>query len=401
MDSHVPGPAGGQRRGGRFDAVFSVAAPPPASYVAAMTNTVKTRLPPVAEMEAAFRERDASYDGVFYAAVKTTGIFCRPTCPARKPLARNVAFFGSVKEAMFAGFRPCKRRRPLEVPGAHPAWVADLIARLEREPEQRIRDRDLRAAGVTPDRARRYFQQRYGMTFHAFARGFRLRRAFEQLRRGADLDEVAMSHGFESHSGFREAFGRLLGQAPGRSRSADCVTVSWLESPLGPLVAGATDDGVCLLEFSDRRMLEAQLEGVRQRLGPVLPGTHPLLDQLRSELAEYFAGRRREFSVPLVYPGTPFQVKVWDALRQIPYGETRSYETLAWSVAAPRAQRAVGHANGLNRVAIVIPCHRVVNKDGKLGGYGGGLWRKQLLLDLERGEQTTLALAPGEARAAR
>jgi AraC family transcriptional regulator of adaptative response/methylated-DNA-[protein]-cysteine methyltransferase len=365
-----------------------------------MVNTTKQPLPPIAEMEAAYQRRDASYDGVFYLGVRTTGIFCRPSCPARKPLARNVEYFRSVREAMFAGFRPCKRCRPLEVPGAHPAWVAGLLDRLEREPEHRIRDQDLRAAGVEPERARRYFQQRYGMTFHAFARGYRLRRAFEQLRRGASLDDVAMSHGFDSHSGFRDAFSRLLGRPPGRCRSADCVTVSWLESPVGPLVAGATDSGVCLLEFSDRRMLETQLASVRQRLGPVLPGMHPLLEQLRSELAEYFAGTRREFTVPLVYPGTPFQVKVWDALRLIPYGETYSYERLAWSVGAPGAQRAVGHANGLNRLAILIPCHRVVNKAGKLGGYGGGLWRKQLLLNLERGEQTALELFPQQAAAA-
>ena len=358
------------------------------------------RLPPLAEMQAAHARRDVSYDGVFYLAVKTTGVFCRPSCAARKPLAANVEYFASVREAMFAGFRPCKRCRPLEVAGAHPPWVIELLARVEQHPEERIRERDLRAAGVGPDRARRYFQRRYGMTFHAFARGYRLRRAFEHLRRGADLDEVAMTHGFESHSGFRDAFSRLVGRTPGQSRGASGVTLGWLESPVGPLVAGVTDQGVCLLEFSDRRMLEAQLTRVRQRLGPVLPGTHPLLDQLGSELAEYFEGARPAFTVPLVYPGTPFQVKVWNALLQIPYGETYSYEKLAWSVGAPGAQRAVGHANGLNPVAIVIPCHRVVNKDGKLGGYGGGLWRKQVLLDLERGEQTALGLFPERAQAA-
>jgi AraC family transcriptional regulator of adaptative response/methylated-DNA-[protein]-cysteine methyltransferase len=359
-----------------------------------MSESDVEHLPSVAEMEAAYQRRDASYDGVFYLGVRTTGIFCRPSCPARKPLGKNVEYFRSVREAVFAGYRPCRRCRPLELPGAHPAWVATLLARLDQDPERRIRDADLRAIGIEPARARRYFQQRYGMTFHAFARGYRLRRAFQQLRRGAALDEVAMNHGFESHSGFRDAFGKAVGRAPGRSRSLDLVTLSWLESPLGPLVAGATDRGVCLLEFSDRRMLEAQLEGVRQRLGPVLPGTHPLLDQLRAELTEYFAGDRRAFGVPLVYPGTPFQEKVWNALRAIPYGETISYEKLAWSVGAPRAQRAVGHANGQNRLAILIPCHRVVNKDGRLGGYGGGLWRKQLLLDFERGAQTALALVP-------
>lgn len=190
-------------------------------------------------------------------------------------------------------------------------------------------------------------------------------------------------------------------QSPERSRSVDRVTVTSLDSPIGPLTVGATERGVCLLEFSDRRMLEVQLATVRQRIGPAISGTHPLLEQLRSELAEYFAGTRREFTVPLVYPGTPFQVKVWDALRLIPYGETYSYEKLAWSVGAPAAQRAVGHVNGLNRLAILIPCHRVVNKDGKLGGYGGGLWRKQLLLELERGGQTTLEIFPRQPAAAR
>src|SRR5574341_1462340 len=136
-----------------------------------MTRSPTPRLPPLAEMETAYRQRDAAYDGVFFLAVRTTGIFCRPSCPARKPLARNVEFHASVREALFAGFRPCKRCRPLELPGAHPAWAARLIARVERTPRQRIRDADLRAAGIAPERARRYFQQRYGMTFHAFARG--------------------------------------------------------------------------------------------------------------------------------------------------------------------------------------------------------------------------------------
>jgi AraC family transcriptional regulator of adaptative response/methylated-DNA-[protein]-cysteine methyltransferase len=190
-------------------------------------------------------------------------------------------------------------------------------------------------------------------------------------------------------------------QSPERNRSADRVTITSLDSPVGPLTAGATDRGVCLLEFSDRRMLDAQLASVRERIGPVIAGASPLLEQLRSELAEYFAGTRREFTVPLVYPGTAFQVKVWNALRRIPYGETRSYEQLALSVGAPGAQRAVGHANGLNRLAILIPCHRVVNKDGKLGGYGGGLWRKQRLLELERGEQTSLEIFPEPAVPAR
>ena len=168
------------------------------------------------------------------------------------------------------------------------------------------------------------------------------------------------------------------------------VIMGEIDSPVGVLVAGVTDAGLCLLEFRDREVLETQIEKVRGRIGQTAAGSHSLLTQLHTELREYFRGKRRDFSIPLVYPGTPFQMKVWNALRVIPYGETISYEELAWRVGSPSGQRAVGHANGQNPIAIVIPCHRVVNKDGKLGGYGGGLWRKRLLLGLERGEQQEL-----------
>ena len=173
------------------------------------------------------------------------------------------------------------------------------------------------------------------------------------------------------------------------------VIVSEIESPVGVLVAGVTDEGACLLEFRDREILETQVAKVRARVGPTGSGSHEYLDQLRSELVGYFAGHRREFTVPLVYPGTPFQTKVWNALRAIPFGQTISYEELARRVGSPDGQRAAGHANGQNPLAIVIPCHRVINKDGKLGGYGGGLWRKRLLLGLERGEQQELFSAAG------
>jgi AraC family transcriptional regulator of adaptative response/methylated-DNA-[protein]-cysteine methyltransferase len=355
-----------------------------------MHSVTQNGLPPIREMEDAHRRRDASYDGVFFVAVRTTRVFCRPSCAAPAPKRRNVRYFRSADEAERAGFRPCLRCRPQDVPGTHPAWVQDLLARLEEHPAQRVRNRDLEALGVAPERARRYFQRHYGMTFHAFARARRLRGALEDLRRGTDLDQVALSHGFESHSGFRDAFVRTVGRPPGQSRATTCVTLVWLESPLGPLVAGATDHGVCLLEFSDRRALESELEELRRRIGPALPGSHPLLDQLQRELGEYFAGGRREFTVPLLYPGTPFQQKVWERLRAIPFGQTITYEQLAWAVGAPGGQRAVGSANGHNRLAILVPCHRVVNKNGKLGGYGGGLWRKQALLDLERGVSTSL-----------
>ena len=342
-------------------------------------------------MMRAFLGRDESYDGVFVTAVTTTGIFCRPSCPARKPKPENVRFFAGVREALFAGFRPCRRCDPLHAYGGTPAWAQELLDTIEREPDRRLHDQDLRARGLDPATVRRHFMRQYGMTFHAYARGRRLSGAFDQLRQGVTLDDVALGSGFESHSGFRDAFVRTFGQAPGQSREADPVVVSWIESPLGPLVVGARGDGICLLEFSDRRMLSAQIETVRRRFAAaVVPGDSAHVSRLRDELGEYFAGRRRQFSVPIVAPGTPFQERVWAELLKIPYGETLSYEGLARAVGAAGAQRAVGHANGMNRIAIVIPCHRVVNKNGKLGGYGGLVWRKQALLDLERSGQLSL-----------
>jgi AraC family transcriptional regulator of adaptative response/methylated-DNA-[protein]-cysteine methyltransferase len=342
-------------------------------------------IPPAPVMERAFLARDASFDGLFVTGVRSTGIFCRPSCPARKPLPRNLEFFGSVREALFAGYRPCLRCRPLRAGGSHPEEIERVLDEVERNPEARLKDADLRAMGVSPARARRYFHRHFGMTFQAYSRGRRLGRAFQQIRKGTSLEDVTLGHGFESHSGFREAFRRAFGTPPGRARSGDCILAEWLETPLGPMVAAATQRAVCLLEFSDRRMLEAQLLRLRSRFGvPILPGSSERIDQLREELTRYFEGTLERFAVPLEAPGTPFQEKVWAALRRIPYAATRSYEDIARAIGSPGACRAVGTANGMNRVAIVIPCHRVVNSGGKLGGYGGGLWRKQWLLRLEQ-----------------
>ena len=353
-------------------------------------------LPSRAEMQRAYLKRDETYDGVFFLGVQTTGIFCRPSCGARKPLPKNVDFFATAREAVFAGYRPCKRCRPMSAAVESPPWVRQLLARVDSASGSRIADSAIRNMGIDPARARRYFQTNYGMTFQAYCRGRRMGKALEQIRKGHGLDEVTLGHGYESHSGFREAFGRTFGSPPGKARETDCILVTWIESPLGPLIAGATNDHLVLLEFTERRMLEAQFTTLRKIFKhPIVPGTNEVLDLLRDELARYFEGKLKNFKVPLEFPGSPFQKKVWEGLLRIPYGKTVSYEELAKRIGAPQAQRAVGHANGLNRMAIVIPCHRVINKGGNLGGYGGGVWRKQRLLELERGE-TTLGFAKEE-----
>jgi AraC family transcriptional regulator of adaptative response/methylated-DNA-[protein]-cysteine methyltransferase len=342
------------------------------------------RLPSISEMERAMNARDASYDGVFFLAVRTTGIFCRPSCPARKPRVENVEFFSRTEDAVFAGYRPCKRCRPLHVSGAAPDWIERLLERVDRDPGERVPDAEVRAMGIDPARVRRYFLDRFGMTFQAYCRGRRLGGALASLREGGSIDDAVFDHGYQSHSGFRDAFAKLFGTPPGGARASRCVRVCLEETPIGPMIYGATDDAVCLVEFASRRMLEAQIETLRRRFdATVVPGRNALIESLTAQMREYFAGTLTTFDLPLAAPGTAFQERVWRELRAIPYAETCSYETLAARAGAPGAVRAAGTANGANRIAIVIPCHRVVRKNGETGGYGGGRWRKVALLDLE------------------
>lgn len=232
-----------------------------------------------AAFERAFYASDATWDGRFVGAVRTTGIFCRPSCRARKPLRRNVTFLPDPAAARAAGYRPCLRCQP---------------------------------------------------------------------------------------------------------ESAAAVKLREIETPVGPMTLGATDRAVVLADFSERRMMPAQLAAVRRRIGPTGPGDSPLLDRTEDQLRQYFAGRRRAFDLPLDHPGSAFQVGVWTELLQIPYGETIPYRELAARVGSPLAPRAVGRANGSNRLAIIVPCHRVIAAGGGLGGYGGGLAAKRYLLELER-----------------
>ena len=359
------------------------------SYTAGMNATALQALPPRPEMERAFLSSDASYNGLFFTAVRTTGIFCLPSCPARKPLPCNVEFFSTVKDALFAGYRPCKRCRPTE--SGAPDWVRSLLEAVESGSAPRLTESSLRQRGLEPARVRRYFLREYGMTFQAYCRARRLGRSFEAIREGGAINDAVFDAGFQSHSGFRSAFTRMFGAPPGRTEAAGCIHLKWIETPLGPMIAGTADSGICLLEFTDRRMLETQFAVLRRRFAlPMIPGANDHVSQLEAELAAYFAGQRREFTVPLTFPGSDFEQRVWRKLLEIPYGETRSYRELARNLGQPGASRAVGTANGKNRIAILIPCHRVVNQNGELGGYGGGLWRKRSLLELERNSALVL-----------
>lgn len=341
-------------------------------------------LPAHAEMMDAFQNRNATYDGVFFTGVRTTGIFCRPVCPARKPKPQHVEFFATARDALYSGYRPCRRCRPMEPGGSTPEWLRDLLAALDKDPTRRWKDHDLRELGLHPDRVRRWFQRHHGMTFHAYCRSRRLGLAFEQIREGVGVSTTAYEHGYESLSGFNEAFRQLVGAAPRAVGTGIVLQVTRVLTPLGPMIAGGTDEALYFFEFSDRRRLERQLDRLRSRLDCVLvPGDNDLLKRTTEEIEAYFAGTLQQFSIPLLAPGTEFQKTVWDELQRIPFGETRSYADVARAIGRASAVRAVANANGDNRMAIFIPCHRVVGSDGRLTGYGGGLWRKQHLLDLE------------------
>lgn len=221
---------------------------------------------------------------------------------------------------------------------------------------------------------------------------------------GSELTTTISEKICKPTAGIRGSFARTVGWTPGRSRNAEAIRVKWIDSPVGSLILGATDEALCLLEFVDPGGSQAQVRRLRHRFDrPIVPGTNKWIAQATEELSQYFSGALRQFRVPIVYPGTDFQQSVWRRLLRIPYGRTICYEQLAADIGHHGAQRAVGTANGKNRIAIIIPCHRVVNKSGQLGGYGGGLWRKQFLLDLEQGRLhcTQPTEAGGSVRARR
>ena len=348
-------------------------------------------LPTQSEMYAAVVNKDTAFDGLFVTAVKTTGVFCRPTCTAKRPNRENVEFFATPREALLAGYRPCKRCRPMDAIAKPPEWVTKLTRAVDQKPSKRLRAMELRSMGIDPSRASRWFKQHYGMTFPAYHRARRMGMAMASVRNGENLDGVGARNGFHSSSGFREAFVRMFGAPPGGARETQSMQARWIDTPLGPMLAIANDDGLCLLEFVDRRMLQTQLATLRRRFDcAIVPGENVHLRKIDDELARYFAGTLKRFTVPLVLRGTPFQIKMWKRLMGIPRGQTLSYAQLARDIGVKDAQRAVGKANGDNRLAIIIPCHRVVRSDGTLCGYGGGLWRKKFLLDLERGVRSLI-----------
>ena len=339
----------------------------------------------------ALLDKNSEYEGAFYVGVKTTGIFCRPTCPARKPKFENCEFFDTAQQALLASFRPCQRCRPLSHPNQVSALVQTLVEAVEANPEKRWKDKDFRALSVDAATARRQFKKRFGMTFVAYARARRMGIAMKYIRSGEKIIDTQLSSGYESSSGFRDAFSRIMGAAPSKSGKNDVLKASWIDTPLGPMIAIADEVGLYLLEFVDRRGLEREVERLRKKVkAAIIPGVTPPIHSIKKELKLYFEEALAKFLTPIHLVGSDFQKNVWRALQSIPYGSTCSYKNLANAIHHPSAFRAVANANGANQLAIIIPCHRVINSDGALGGYGGGISRKQWLIEHEKKQSKTL-----------
>ncbi|AZI20118.1 bifunctional transcriptional activator/DNA repair enzyme AdaA [Chryseobacterium taklimakanense] len=330
-------------------------------------------------------DKNPEFEGVFWMGVKTTGIFCRPTCTARKPKFENVEFFTNTKDAMLKGYRPCKVCKPLGNPDETPLEIQKLLNELSENPALKFKDYDLVKRGLEPATVRRWFQKHHGMTFQMFQRMHKLNSAFKKLSSGENVTQTAFDSGYESLSGFNESFKNIFGVSPINSKHEKVVDLKRFETPLGTMIACADENGICMLEFSDRKALPTELKEISKHFNAnIIQGENPHFRTLESELAEYFEGKRKEFTVSLSPVGTEFQKNVWEVLRKIPYGTTRSYLEQAQILGNPQAVRAVANANGLNKISIIIPCHRVIGKNGKLTGYGGGIWRKQKLLELEK-----------------
>lgn len=329
--------------------------------------------------------KNPDFEGVFWMGVKTTGIFCRPTCTARKPKPENVEFFQHTKDAILKGYRPCKVCKPLENPDETPKNIQKILEELREDPTLKLKDFDLEKRGLEPATVRRWFQKNHGMTFQAFQRMFRLNTAFKKIQQGENIMETAYESGFESLSGFNESFKNIFGVSPKNSKTQKIIDLKRIETPIGTMYAAATEAGICMLEFTDRKMLENEFKDLAKSLNAtIIQGENVHFKTLEKELSEYFEGNRTQFTVQLSPVGTEFQKSVWKILLQIPYGETWNYRKQSEVLGDAKKVRAVANANGMNKISILIPCHRVIGSNGTLTGYGGGIWRKQKLLELEK-----------------
>jgi AraC family transcriptional regulator of adaptative response/methylated-DNA-[protein]-cysteine methyltransferase len=333
---------------------------------------------------AAFERRDRSWDGRIIGAVKTTGIYCKPSCPARRPKRENVEFFARSEEARAAGYRACLRCKPDEV-GRDREAVARAVTLIDAAEEPLTLDQLASAVGYAPHHFQRIFKRDLGISPAEYARGLRNRRTEAALKANGRVTDAVYEAGYSGPSSFYSDAKERLGMTPSAWRDGGRgETIRWthFDSPLGQMLIAATSKGICRLTFDDS--VESLI-----RLFPRAAivedggGLRELVEGALEAIQRPLAAR----DLPIDVAGTAFQEAVWRELRKIPAGETRSYADIAAAIGQPKAVRAVGTANGDNHVAVLIPCHRVIRSDGTLGGYAGGLDRKRKLLSIEGSRQ--------------
>jgi AraC family transcriptional regulator of adaptative response/methylated-DNA-[protein]-cysteine methyltransferase len=342
-----------------------------------MTNVARLDAEPA---WAAFMRRDRSWDGRVIGAVSTTGIYCKPSCPARRPKREHVIFFASGEEARDAGYRPCLRCKPDEV-GRDREAVAEAVKLIEGAEEPLNLDQLAEAVGYAPHHFQRIFKRDLGVSPAEYTRALRNRRTETALKANGRVTDAVYEAGYSGPSSFYSDAKERLGMTPSAWRDGGRgETIRWthFDSPLGQMLIAATSKGICRLTFDDSE----------ESLMRLFPKARIVKDD--GGLRELVEGALKAIEKPLAAPdlpidvaGTAFQEAVWRELRKIPAGETRSYADIAAAIGSPKAVRAVGSANGDNHVCVLIPCHRVIRSDGSLGGYGGGIERKKKLLEAE------------------
>jgi len=337
--------------------------------------------------------RDSSQDGAFYVAVATTGVFCRPSCPSRRPSRKNVRFFSSADEAGRAGFRACLRCKPRTESPADP--VADRIREICNDIESQggvspNLSELAKRANLSPFHFQRRFKAVVGVSPKQYANAVRLRRLRAHLKSAKDVTTAVYDAGFGSSSRVYEQADTRLGMTPRQYRSGGRdvkITYATIHSPVGLMMVGATDRGLCFVQFGKSAAELLQMlkrEYPEAAIGPMRKPRHPEFEKWVDALNRHLSGGQPLTDLPLDILHTAFQMRVWNYLQTIPYGEVRSYGEVAAGIAEPSAARAVARACASNVVAIAIPCHRVIRSTGELGGYRWGLDRKRTLIDRER-----------------
>ena len=332
------------------------------------------------EAWAAFERRDRRWDGRVIGAVTTTGIYCKPSCPARRPKREHVLFFADAESARTAGYRACLRCKPDEV-GRDREAVARAVTLIEQAEEPPRLDHLASAVGYAPHHFQRLFTREMGVSPAAYARGLRAGRAQSNLRKDKSVTEAIYESGYAAPSRFYADARDRMGMTPSAWRDGgrgETIRYAMLDTPLGRMLVAATSKGICRLTFDEdeaalnRRFPNADIRPADTAMGALISG---VMEAIETPTAVH--------DLPIDVAGTAFQEAVWKELRKIPPGETRSYADIAAAIGEPGAVRAVGTANGSNPIAILVPCHRVIRSDGTLGGYAGGLDRKRQLLAAE------------------